>query len=234
VEASKLSMKGGSDAEKNRATTILLDILEKSLRLLHPLLPFVTEEIYQKLISINNGQGLNINKMLLTCRYPEYDEKLANPEEEKMFSLLQALVGMVRTIRSECGIQPAAKLRVLVRSKMAEVFKQNEELIKLLAGISELQIEDEKPGAEKGAIGLAGTGFEVFVFVAEAVDTAALKKKFTGDLEKDQKYIDGLRAKLANEQFVKNAPPELVEEQKGKLEEAVKRTDKLKYYLKDL
>jgi valyl-tRNA synthetase len=229
VEASKLSIKGGSDSEKDRAATILLDILEKSLRLLHPLLPFVTEEIYQKLNSENKEQV-----MLITCRYPEYDAKLANPEEEKKFSLLQSLVGMVRTIRSECGIQPAAKLRVLVRSKMAEVFKQNEELIKLLAGMGELLIEDEKPGTEKGAIGLAGTGFEVFVFVAEAVDTAALKKKFTGDLEKDQKYIDGLRAKLANEQFVKNAPPELVEEQRGKLEEAVKRTEKLKSYLKDL
>jgi len=72
------------------------------------------------------------------------------------------------------------------------------------------------------------------VFVAEAVDTAALKKKLSGDLEKDRKYIDSLRAKLANEQFVKNAPSELVEEQKSKLEESVKRTEKLAGYLRDL
>jgi len=72
------------------------------------------------------------------------------------------------------------------------------------------------------------------VFVAEAVDTQALKKKFENDLERDNKYMDGLRAKLANEQFVKNAPPELVDEQRMKLEETQKRTEKLKVYLRDL
>ncbi len=81
---------------------------------------------------------------------------------------------------------------------------------------------------------MAGTGFEVFVFVAEAVDTVTLKKKFNSDLEKDKKYIEGLRAKLANEQFVKNAPEQLVEEQKSKLDESLKRTEKFTSYLRDL
>jgi valyl-tRNA synthetase len=74
----------------------------------------------------------------------------------------------------------------------------------------------------------------VFAFVAEAVDTAALKKKFNSDLERDKKYIEGLRAKLANEQFVKNAPEQLVEEQKTKLDETLKRTEKFTSYLRDL
>jgi valyl-tRNA synthetase len=231
VEATKLSMKGGDNAEKDRATTVLLDVLDQSLKLLHPLLPFVTEEIYQKL---PNKQG-----MLITSRYPEYDEKRFDPAEEKKFSALQSLVGMVRTLRSECGITPDKKLRALVRAanEQKNAFTENEGLIKLLAGIGELAIESnvgDAPARPAGSIGMAGAGFEVFAFVAEAVDTQALKKKFTNDLERDRKYIEGLRAKLANEQFVKNAPPELVAEQKTKLEETLKRTEKLDNYLRDL
>jgi valyl-tRNA synthetase len=81
---------------------------------------------------------------------------------------------------------------------------------------------------------MTASGFEVFVFVSEAVDTAALKKKFSNDLERDQKYIESLRAKLANEQFTKNAPAQLVAEQKTKLEETLLRTEKFASYLRNL
>jgi len=241
VEATKLSMKGGDGAEKDRSTTVLLDVLSQSLRLLHPLLPFVTEEIYQKLPANSKPQGAN--SLLINAQYPIYDEKYNDPIQEKNFAALQSIVGMARTLRSECGITPEKKLRLLIRSgaEFETVFKENEGLIKLLAGAGELQIEaasgalgDAFSGRPAGSIGLAGTGFEIFVFVAEAVDTAALKKKLSGDLERDRKYIESIRSKLANEQFVKNAPGELVEEQRNKLEESVKRTEKLAGYLRDL
>jgi len=230
VEATKLSMKGGDEPEKDRATAVLLDVLEKSLRLLHPLLPFVTEEIYQKLPDTNTKAPLLIN-----AEYPDYEEKLDDPVQEKNFLSMQSLVGMVRTLRSECGITPEKKLRALVRTgEHAQIFNQNDGLIKLLAGIGDLSVEGAKEGRPTGSIGMAGSGFEVFVFVAEAVDTQALKKKLSGDLERDLKYAEGLRAKLANKQFVKNAPAQLVDEQKSKLEETLLRTEKLKFYLKDL
>jgi valyl-tRNA synthetase len=229
VEATKLSTKSGDDAEKDRATTVLLDVLAQSLRLLHPLLPFVTEEIYQKLP--------NVQGMLINSRYPEYDEKRNDPEQERDFASLQSLVGMARTLRSECGITPDKKLRAIVRSapEQEKPFRENEGLIKLLAGIGDLKIETAEGGERPaGSIGMAGAGFEIFVFVAEAVDTAALKKKFTNDLERDHKYIEALRAKLANEQFVKNAPAQLVQEQRVKLEETHLRIEKFANYLRDL
>jgi valyl-tRNA synthetase len=230
VEATKLSTKEGDSSEKDRATTVLLDVLAQSLRLLHPLLPFVTEEIYQKLPNVNR------EIYLINNRKKKYDEKLSFPAEEKDFSVLQSLVGAVRTMRSECGITPEKKLRVTVRTANAfeKTFRQNEKLIKLLAGIGDLQIEETGAVRPAGSIGFAGSGFEVFVFIGEAVDTAALKKKFNNDLERDQKYIDSLRAKLSNEQFIKNAPGELVEEQRIKLEDALKRTEKVANYLKDM
>jgi len=234
VEATKLSIKSGDDSEKDRAAAVLLDVLESSLRLLHPLLPFVTEEIYQKLPTVNTQSAES--KFLICRQYPDYSEERYSQEEEKNFAALQQLVGMIRTLRSECGITPEKRLRVTVRagSGTKGTFDINADLIKLLAGIGELSVEEPAQGRPSGSVGMAASGFEIFVFIAEAADTAALKKKFANNLEKDRKYIDSLRAKLANEQFVKNAPAELVAEQKQKLEEAISRTGKFENYLRDL
>ena len=245
VEATKLSLNPGraagagdddaaGAAEKDRAATVLLDVLAESLRLLHPLLPFVTEEIYGKLPTVRSGAGEP--ELLITARYPLYDEKRNDPAEEQRFAFLQELVRMVRTLRSECTITPEKKLRALVRldGERERVLDQNRGLVKLLAGIGELETETAAGTRPVASIGLVGNGFEVFVFVAEAVDTAALKQKFGRDLERDRKFIQGLRAKLADERFVKNAPPELVEGEKAKLDESLKRTDKIESYLRDL
>ena len=237
VEATKISMKSGDDTEKNRATTVLLDVLTESLKLLHPLLPFVTEEIFQK-IKDNKLEIRNEEAFLITSMYPDYDEARDSPQDEKNFSVLQSLVGMIRTLRAECGITPDKKLRVTLRAAdgLNKPFTENKSLIMLLAGIGELAIENEDAQSKRpsGSIGMAGNGFELFVFIAEAVDTAALKKKFALDLEKDSKYIESLRAKLANDQFVKNAPEQLVAEQKTKLEETIRRTEKFSSYLRDI
>ena len=254
VEATKLSTKSEEESqlageEKDRVTTVLLDVLAQSLRLLHPLLPFVTEEIYQKMQNVQNAECKEQGTpLLINAQYPDYDEKLFDPVQERDFAALQSLVGIVRTLRSECGITQDKKLKVLIRpgAEIEKSFAENDRLIKLLAGIGELNIEnisgaDAAAGKKpEGSIGMvfagsqAGTGFEVFVFIAGAVDTEALKRKFAHDMEKDCKFIDSLRTKLANEQFIKNAPPELVAEQKIKLEEALKKIEKLEMYLRDL
>jgi valyl-tRNA synthetase len=242
VEATKLSMREGDEAEKNRATTVLLEVLAESLRLLHPLIPFVTEEIYGKLpykgrrVSPEDGAGLLIN-----APYPKYDAARSDPGAEADFAFIRELVTLVRTLRSECTVSPDKKMRVLVRPGDAarSVFlAENAGLVRLLAGIGDLEIAGNLPeaegGAVRGAIGLAGSGFEAFVFIAGAVDLAFLKQKFSKDLAKDGKFITGLRAKLSNENFLKNAPPELVEQEKAKLEEAQKRAEKLESYIRDL
>ncbi|QQO11215.1 valine--tRNA ligase [Breznakiella homolactica] len=233
VEATKLSMRSGDDAEKDRATTVLLDVLAESLRLIHPLLPFVTEEIYEKL---PNTKGL-----LITARYPEYREDRTNPRIDGEFSFLQELIRMIRTLRSECTITPDKKVRVLIRLSggfaHGKFLQDNTDLAKLLAGIGELEITDaggEGFSRPEGSIGLVGNGFEAFVYIADAADMVFLKQKFTKDLEKDRKFMTSLQSKLANGNFTRNAPAELVEGEKRKLEDALKRTEKLESYIRDM
>jgi valyl-tRNA synthetase len=250
VEATKLSIRDGGvhsteprsgvasmmrssplDTEKDRATTVLLDVLSLSLRLLHPLLSFVTEEIYSRLPNVKPGE------LLITAPYPVYDEKLADEKAEHDFSFLQDIVRQIRTLRSECTISPDKKIKVLIRSAEEQFLNENSSLVKILAGIAELKIEgssSNEAGKPAGSIGLAGNGFEAFVFIAEVGDTKILKQKFSKELERDLKYIEGLKAKLANNNFLKNAPQELVEAEKLKLEEAVKRTGKIESYIRDM
>jgi valyl-tRNA synthetase len=121
----------------------------------------------------------------------------------------------------------------------AALLKENAGLVKLLAGLSELEVAagsgagagEKKPA---GSIGLAGAGFEAFVYIAEAVDAAALKQKFSREIEKDRKFTAALTAKLANENFIKNAPPELVAAERRKLDEARGRAGKLESWLQDM
>jgi valyl-tRNA synthetase len=239
VEATKLSMRSGDDsaqaaAEKDRATTVLLKVLSESLRLLHPLLPCVTEEIYSQLPEEIRGESL-----LILAPYPEYKKEKEDPETEGDFGFLKDLVRMIRTLRSECTVNPDKKIRVTARMPSGGrigFLKENAPLVKLLASLGELEIAEASLGGEKpaGSIGLAGAGFEAFVHIAEAVDMAALKQKFSKELEKDKKFIGGLESKLANENFLKNAPPELVEGEKRKLADALDRTGKLESWLRDM
>jgi valyl-tRNA synthetase len=225
VEATKLSTKSEEDGEKDRAVTVLLDVLSISLSLLHPLLPFVTEEIYGKL-----PEECKKNKMLITSQYPKGKNIDAKIESE--FGFLQEIVRGIRTLRSECTVPPDKKLRVVVAiedSLNIKILEGNTALIKLLAGLSDLSISSG--ASEKGAIGVAGKGFEAFVFIAEAVDINLLKQKWTKDAEKDSKFILSIESKLSNENFIKNAPSELVMQEKEKLETAKIRVKKINSYL---
>jgi valyl-tRNA synthetase len=239
VEATKLSMREGDEAEKDRAATVLLDVLSESLRLLHPLLPFVTEEIYGKLPSGGGGSAGGKDhprELLINAPYPLYDPNREDPGAEEDFAFLMELVRMVRTLRSECTVPPDKKIRVLVHPGQGLLFlRDNTGLVKLLAGIGELEIAGT-PGLSRpaGSIGLVGSGFEAFVYIAEAVDLGLLKQKFTRDVERDRKFIALLEAKLGNKKFLQNAPPELAAGERLKLEDALKRTKTLESYIRDM
>ncbi len=236
VEATKISFRTGDDREKDRATTVLLDVLAESLRLIHPLLPFVTEEIYGKLP--------NVEGLLINAPYPEPSADRSNPSLEEDFSALQELVRLVRTLRSECTVSPEKKVALVVRLEPSftrrRVFEENGEILRLLAGVGEYSLEtmespsDGKTKRKAGSIGLVGRGFEVHVFIADAVDPKVLQAKFLKDVEKDKKFQNSLEVKLGNPNFLQNAPPQLVAEEQEKLAEVRNRIGKLESYIRDL
>lgn len=237
VEATKLSFRGDDEAEKDRAVSVLLAVLEESLRLLHPYLPFVTEEIYQKLPASCAWLATQRAPMLMSAAYPASDPARRDARAESRFAALQDLVRSVRALRVECGLDPQAKIRIalfLEKGSDAEAAREKAEIIRLLAGVSDIQFIARAEDRPAGAIGTVGPGYEAFILVGGGIDPAQLAERFRKEAEKERQAAQRVEAKLANEAFARNAPQEVVEAERAKLAEIQRRVGKLDGYVKDL
>ncbi|MGN0725051.1 MAG: valine--tRNA ligase [Treponema sp.] len=248
VEATKINFKNGDDNEKDRQASVLMNILEENLRLLHPYLPFVTEEIYQKLplseIAVLRKaacsqeeqkiiSSVEYTGMLINAPYPEIMACRENSEVESRFDVLKDLIGKVRALRTECGIDPAEKINIAIsvnKGSSAEVCYEKVEMIQLLAGVANVEFVSEKP---ESSIGTVGTGFEAFIIVDENINKEQLLQRFKKTLEKEQGYAKISESKL-NGNFAKHAPAEVVAAERAKLEEGLRRIEKLNSYIKNL
>ncbi len=245
VEATKLSFKHGDDHEKDRQVSVLLNVLEESLRLLHPFIPFVTEEIYGKLPLaeiIENRRKAGAQKvlsnslykdMLITAPYPEYDAARDDEKITRRFDTLQDLIRNIRGLRNECGIDPAFKINVALlieKGSDAEVCREKIEMIQLLAGLANIEFVDAKPAK---SIGTVGTGYEAFILMDENLDTNTLMLHFTKDLEKEKKDAEKLEGKLAGK-FAQFAPAEVVQAERDNLAAIKRRIEKLTGYIETL
>jgi len=243
VEATKLSFKNGDDAEKNRAVSVLLSVLEESLRLVHPYLPFVTEEIYGFLPSncarSSDGErgAQPKSSLLITAQYPLSSDSRRDDKAEARFTSMQELVRSVRALRAECGIDPALKLHIALyveKGSDAEAAREKTDIIQLLSGVSKIDFLSAPSDHPKGAIGTVGKGYEAFVVVGEEVDPAQLAARFEKEIEKERANVSRLEGKLANANFVANAPAEVVALEREKLVDMNRRIEKLCSYVKDL
>ena len=251
VEATKLSFRHGDEAEKNRAVSVLLNVLEESLRLLHPYLPFVTEEIYSKLpvaqlvenrkAAMKNlgGEKLTIitdslyTGMLMAGPYPAPSEERKNETVARRFQVLQEVIRSVRALRAECGLSPDAKLNIalqLASDSPAQVCREKADLIQLLAGVAAIDFTETKP---QRAIGAVGEGFEVFLLVEGSINLDQLLARFKKELANEQAFADKVSAKLSGK-FAQNAPAPVVEAEREKLENTKRRIEKLTSYIDSL
>ena len=243
VEATKINFKNGDENEKNRQTSVLMNILEESLRLLHPYIPFVTEEIYSKLplnelvesrdpdnsiVTTSTYKGMIIN-----APYPQSNDERKNSEMEAKFDALKDLIAKVRAAKVDCGIDPAIKINIAVKIEKgsnAEIAREKLEMIQLLAGVAKIEFVDAKPAS---SIGTVGNGFEAFVLVDENINKEQLLQRFQKTLEKEQGYARMSENKL-NGNFAQHAPAELVQAEKDRLAESQKKIATYQSYIAEL
>ncbi|MBN2657727.1 MAG: valine--tRNA ligase [Spirochaetales bacterium] len=227
VEASKLYLYDDDDAEKDRAATMLIAVLEESLKLLHPFIPFVTEEIYQKL----PGAG----EAIIVERYPEYSEDKVNGEAEASFNILKDIVQAVRTVRSEFTIPPAKKIRVRIKvdADQRAFMESQSDVIAMLVKSDDFEILDGSATPE-GAVATVGKGFEAFVFIRDAIDVEKEIDKLKKNIVKAEQNRIATEKKLSNESFVSRAPEEVIAKEKEKLAEFSDAIEKMKKHLADL
>ena len=210
VEAVKHRLQAG-DADAATAQAVLAECFDTALRLLHPVVPFITEELWQKL------PGRAADDLLAVAAWPEADARWDDPGADGQFADVQGAVVAVRNIRAEYRVPPKTKLGVtlLPRSDAARrAFAAERDTIARLALASDVIVADA--ARAQGATAVLADGSEVHVALAGAVDTRQECQRLATDLERLDKQLAGLTAKLANEQFTARAPADVVAREREK------------------
>jgi valyl-tRNA synthetase len=211
--------KHGSEDDKRRAKRVLLEVLDRSLRLLHPFMPFVTEEIWQKLGGVEPS--------VMVAPYPVAEELLDDSEAERLIGAVQQMITVVRNARAERGFTPKDRFTLYVNAaneRDANFFRAYSYLLNDLARLDAVRVNEAAPaGAQHDVV----SGFEIAIVFPEKVITQEQIERTKRELEKSRKELASLDTKLANEQFVKNAPPQIVQTAEARRVELRARIEKL-------
>jgi valyl-tRNA synthetase len=200
------------DPSARAAQAVLAHCWDTALRLLHPVVPFITEELWQKL------PGRRPGELLILAPWPAADAAWANPAADAQFGAVQQAITAIRNIRAEYRVPPrtrlAAAIRPAGRAARATLEAEHDTILRL-AQLESLATDGE--GLE-GAHAVLTDGSEVVVALAGAIDVKQECRRLSDELQRLDQQLDGLAAKLANESFVARAPAEVVAREREKQE----------------
>ena len=211
-----------------RSKPTLLYVFENALRLLHPMMPFITEELWQNLP--HKGESIVI------AAYPEFEPECVDASLESQMDLIQEIVTKVRNIRSEMNVDPKVTVRVRVAttdSEQVKLLSEAREYIFKLAQVSELEIVPQLSGDKLAARAVAG-GLALEVPLTGLIDVQAERTRLQKEIEKTQAEISKLDRKLADASFVERAPEEVVAENRRRSADYQNRAAKLREALERL
>ncbi len=224
-------------ASRQAAQTVLAHVLETALRLLHPIMPFITEEIWQALPEGVRSQKSEVRKeSIMMASYPVADEKLINAGIERDMQMVMDLILAIRNIRGEMNIAPSMQISVIVKVETRELGEHLEKgagYAKSLARIKELRVgvSEAKPKSVATAV-IAGA--EIYVPLEGLLDLTQERDRLQKEIAKISVDIEVFSKKLSNKNFVDKAPKEVVEKDTAKLEEFRVKREKLEQSLRML
>ena len=207
-----------SDAQKNATRYTLLHVLESSLRMLHPLMPFITEEIWQKAAPLLGIEGPTIMQQ----PFPEADDSIIDESVDREVEWIKGVIVAIRNIRGEMNISPATNINVLLTSGTEQDRKNlasNQQFLIKLAKLESVSWLDDPQQAPPSSMQVVGE-MEVLVPMAGLIDVDAEMARLGREQDKLNKEIGRLSGKLGNAKFVDNAPADVVAREKEKLSNA--------------
>ena len=219
VEIAKTRVYGQEGSDKTVAQYVLKTVLDKGLRMLHPFMPFITEEIWQKL-------GLDEETIMLS-EFPTENKKYVDLAAEKEFDYLKEIVNAIRNIRGEANVSPAKKIEVIFKTvdeNAKNILQNNAKILDKLANVEKYKFDAQIP--KLVGFRLVDTT-EIYVPLADLIDLDKEIEKLEKSIEKVQKDLDKTLNKLSNENFVNRAKPEAVEKEKRIKEELENKIAKL-------
>ena len=226
IELTKPRLNGDDEESRIAAQKVLLYVLTEIMKLLHPFMPFVTEEIWQALP--HEGE------LLMLQSYPEYNEKLSFPQDEQDFEVLMDAIKAIRSRRSEMNVPPSRKAHLIVVTDKGEIFENGRAFLMKLAYAGEVEVTREAPADVDGMVSVVTDQARMFMPMADLVDLAKERERLEKEIAKAQKEYDGQMAKLANEKFLAKAPAAVVETEKERAAKAKALIENLTESLKKL
>ena len=208
IELTKTRLQGEDEGAKLAAQNVLCYVLTELLKLLHPFMPFITEEIYQALP--------HEDKFIMTSRWPEYRADLAFPAEEAAMEAVMDTIKAIRARRAEMNVPPSKKAEVLIVTATPDVYAQGSHFIQRLAYASEVKFADAAPADVSGMVTAVTHNATAYLPLRELVDIAAELERIRKEIEKAQNGLRSVEQKLANEKFVSRAPEAVVNAEREK------------------
>lgn len=229
IELAKSRLYGENQEQKDIAKSVLLKVLKDILKLLHPFMPYITEEIWAHLP--------NKQEELIVASWPVFDEALEFQKEVKAMEFTMECIKSVRNIRAEMNVIPSKKARIIFVTKesdLKDILESSVSYFTALASASEIEVREDKEGIGEDAMSAIVDKCEIFLPLEELVD---LDKEIER-LEKEQKKLEGelkrVKGKLSNEGFTKKAPQSVIDEEKEKQEKYQSMMDKVCERLENL
>ncbi len=205
---------------RKEAQFTLNTVLEYSLKMLHPIMPFVTEEIYTKLY--NNDETIMISE------WPQFKDEFNFEEEENNIEMLKNIIGEIRNVRNNMNVHPSRKSKLIfVTGKYENLIRQSEQFLLKLGFGEEILVQPNKENIPSNAISIMGQDLELYIPFEDLVDLAAEKERLEGEKAKLESEVARAKKMLSNPGFVAKAPESKINEEKEKLakyEEMLKNT----------
>ena len=220
VEIAKTRVYGQEGSDKVVAQWVLRHVLDKGLKMLHPFMPFITEEIWQKL---QTGE-----ETIMLSDFPKEEKEFINIDVEKEFDYLKEIISAIRNIRGEANVSPSKKIEVIFKTadeNARNILQNNAKILDKLANVEKYEFNVEIP--KLVGFRLVDTT-EIFVPLAELIDLDKEIEKLEKNIEKTQVELDKVLKKLSNENFVAKAKPEAVEKERRIKEELENKIAKFK------
>ncbi len=218
IELVKKRLWGDDEEDKKVVRFVLVMTLKNMLEMLHPFMPYITEEIWSFLPHSSCEREDNPNCFLIKAKWPVYSEKRSFPDEEEKLETAMEAIRAIRNIRSEAEAAPSRKLTavILAQGEKEAVIRSAERYIKDLANITDIRFVTEKEQVPDDVMSAVISGIELFVPLDDLVDFSAELER----LEKEKKKLEGevarVKGKLSNEGFVSKAPERVVQEEREK------------------
>ncbi|MBR5809163.1 MAG: class I tRNA ligase family protein, partial [Clostridia bacterium] len=199
------------DKESESAKTaqyVLTYVLSNTMKLLHPFMPFITEEIWQHLP--HDGESIVISD------YPKFKDELDFPMDEKNMELIMDAISAIRNRRAEMNVPPSKKAKVILVTDKADIFEKGATFFEKLASASETVVQATKDGIDANAVNIVVDSCEIFIPMGELVDKEKELERLNAEKKKLEGEIKRVEGKLSNEGFVSKAPQKVIDEEKEK------------------